>query len=110
MLAPGQPRRIALSEGATITGRVMQQDGKPLAGARVGFRQTNRSAADYLGLVEIATNDDGRFVMTNLGPNQSYVVYSPTEGSMGSGIFEPKTVKAGGDRSDTDAGTLTAGR
>lgn len=107
MLAPGQSRTIPLIEGATITGHVMR-GGKPLAGARVGFVQTNRASSDFLGRFEIGTNDDGLFVMTNMGPNQTYTVYTPME-ARAAGIAEPKTVNVGDGKASTDAGTLVVG-
>jgi Tol biopolymer transport system component len=107
MLAPGQSRRIPLIEGATITGHVMR-DGKPLAGARVGFVQTNRASSDFLGHFEIGTNDDGLFVMTNMGPNLTYTVYTPME-ALSRGVAAPKTVNVGDDKASTDAGTLVVG-
>jgi Tol biopolymer transport system component len=104
MLAPGQSRTIRLTEGSTITGHVMR-DGKPLAGARVGFVQSNRASSDFLGRFEIGTNDAGLFVMTNLGPNQTYEVYTPMQGLSG-GVAEPGTVNLGDDKTSADAGTL----
>jgi Tol biopolymer transport system component len=107
MLAPGQSRRIRLIEGSTITGHVMR-DGKPLAGARVGFVQSNRASSDFLGHFEIGTNDDGLFVMTNMGPNLTYTVYTPMEAFSG-GVAVPKIVNVGDDKTNTDAGTLVVG-
>jgi hypothetical protein len=107
MLAPGQSRTIPLIVGSTITGHVMR-DGKPLAGARVGFVQSNRASIDFLGRFEIGTNDDGLFVMTNMGPNLTYTVYTPME-ALSRGVADPKTVNAGHDKTSTDAGTLVAG-
>jgi WD40-like Beta Propeller Repeat len=107
MLAPGQSKRIPLVDGSTITGHVMR-DGKPLAGARVGFVQSNRASSDFLGHFEIGTNGDGLFVMTNMGPNLTYTVYTPMEALSG-GVAAPKTVNVGDDKSSTDAGTLVVG-
>jgi len=104
MLAPGQSKTIQLTEGSTITGRVMR-DGKPLAGARVGFVQSNRASSGFLGRFEIGTNRDGLFVMTNLGSNQRYRVYTPMEGLSG-GVAEPGIVDLGADKTSADAGTL----
>jgi Tol biopolymer transport system component len=107
MLAPGQSRTIPLIVGSTITGHVMR-DGKPLVGARVGFVQSNRASSDFLGRFEIGTNDDGLFVMTNMGPNLTYTVYTPME-ALSRGVADPKTVNVGQDKTSTDAGTLVAG-
>ncbi len=104
MLAPGQSRTIPLTEGSTITGHVMR-DGKPLAGARVGFIQSNRASSDFLGRFEIGTNHDGVFIMTNLASNQRYRVYTPMEGLSG-GVAEPGIVNLGADKTSVDAGTL----
>lgn len=104
MLAPGQSKTIQLTEGSTITGHVMR-DGKPLAGARVGFVQSNRASSGFLGRFEIGTNRDGLFVMTNLGSNQRYRVYTPMEGLSG-GVAEPGIVDLGADKTSADAGTL----
>jgi hypothetical protein len=104
-LAPGLPRRIALTPGATISGRVLR-DGQPVAGLPVQFQQQNRAAETYLGRFEIATNDDGLFVMTNLAPDQTYIVSAPFDG----GVIEPKFVKTGADETSAEAGVLTVER
>ena len=104
MLAPGESRTIPLTEGATITGRVMRGR-KPVSGARVGFIQTDRASSGYLGRFEIGTNDDGVFLMTNMGPNQSYAVYTAME-SLSGGAAVRKIVNVAGDKTTTDVGTL----
>jgi hypothetical protein len=102
MFVPGQPRKIALTPGAGISGRVLR-DGKPLAGVPVHIVQENRASTNFLGQFEIATNEDGFFVLTYLGPDETYVVSMPVEGG---GVVEPKVVKVGADDSTTDAGTF----
>src|SRR5207249_11946950 len=57
------------------------------------------------GRFEIGTNDDGLFVMTNLGPNQTYMVYTPMEALSG-GVATPVFVNLGDDKTSADAGTL----
>src|SRR5258707_9774975 len=104
MLAPGESRTIPLTEGATITGRVMRGR-KPVAGARVGFIQTDRASSGFLGRFEIGTNDDGVFLMTNMGPNQCYAVYTAME-SLSGGAAVRKIVNVAGDKTTADAGTL----
>jgi Tol biopolymer transport system component/uncharacterized GH25 family protein len=107
MLAAGEPRKIMLTEGATISGHVLR-DGKPLAGARIGFVQANRESSGYLGHAEIGTNEDGLFVMTNLAPNLTYMVYTPLE-EHPAGVASPKVVTVGGDKTSTDVGVFEAG-
>ncbi|HYK02015.1 MAG TPA: carboxypeptidase-like regulatory domain-containing protein [Thermoanaerobaculia bacterium] len=104
-LVAGEPRKIALMPGATISGRVLR-DGQPAAGIPVKFQQQSRAAANFLGRFEIATNDDGLFVMTNLGPNETYVVSAAVDG----GVVEPKIVKTGADETSADAGVLPVER
>ncbi len=104
-LAPGERRRIVLTEGATVTGLVLK-DGKPAAGVPVAFVQRSRRSSDFLGRVEIGTNEDGRFVMTNLGTNESYVVHVPME-SVRHGAAMPVVLYTGPNQSSTDLGALT---
>jgi hypothetical protein len=103
-LVPGEPRKISLLPGATISGRLLR-DGQPAAGIPVKFHQQDRRAANFLGRFEIATNDDGLFVMTNLAPDETYVVSASVAGS----VVEPKLVKTGADETSTDAGVLPVG-
>jgi hypothetical protein len=104
VLAPGEPRRIRMKEGATITGRVLR-DGKPVEGVTVAFVQKDRNSSGFLGIQEIGTDDNGRFVMTNLGANETYVVYGPMERNANA-VFGPRVVSVGPDETSADAGTL----
>ena len=104
LLVPGEPRTIHVAEGAAVTGTLVK-DGKPVPRARVAFVQRNRASDGYLGRFEIGTNERGQFVMPDLGPNQTYVVYSPMEGLAG-GVVEAKIVEVKDPKSTTDAGTL----
>lgn len=104
MLVPGELRTIQMTDGATISGHVAR-GGKPVAGARVAFVQRNRASSGYLGRTEIATAEDGLFVMTNLGPNETYIISVPADGVAG-GVVDPSMVTVGGDGTDIDAGTL----
>jgi hypothetical protein len=103
LLVPGERRTIRMTEGAAITGH-LTRDGQPLAGARVAIMQRNRASSGYLGRVEIGTNEAGFFMMTNLGPNETYVVFTPEVS-----VVDPKLVTVGADGTSADAGTLTVG-
>jgi len=109
-LVPGQPRKIRVADGSTVSGHVMR-DGRPVEGARVVFVQRNRNSSGYLGRVEIGTNEQGLFVMTNLAPKETYLVYVPM-GSLPAGIVEPKTITTGAADESTDGGewSVTRGR
>lgn len=110
LLVPGEVRAIHLIEGAAITGHVVK-NGQPVPGVRVGFVQPGGPAGDYLGRAEIATNNDGAFLMTNLAPDHQYIVYVPMD-DLSHGAVQAKTVRVAGDKSAIDAGTLdvVAGR
>ncbi|HKR65441.1 MAG TPA: hypothetical protein VJZ00_17035 [Thermoanaerobaculia bacterium] len=100
---PGQRRTIRLIDGATITGRVTR-DGKPVEGARVTFVQKNRASSGFLGRFEIGTSEDGLFVMTNLAPNETYVIATATDTVRG--VAQPKLLTVDGDGASCDAGTF----
>jgi hypothetical protein len=99
MLVPGERRTVHLVEGTAITGHI-ERDGQPVAGARVAFIQRNRPSANYLGRVEIATNDSGFFMMTSLAPNEEYVVFTPGL------VVNPALVRTGADGTSAEAGTM----
>jgi hypothetical protein len=65
-LATGsQVHTIVVYEGATIAGRILK-DGKPLPGVLVGAAQPNRHGGFYLGDHTIGTDDEGRFLFSNI--------------------------------------------
>jgi hypothetical protein len=107
-LVPGQPRTIELTEGATISGHVLK-GGKPVKGARVVVLQRDRSNSNDLGRFEIGTNNDGFFLLPNLGPNETYTVDVHDE-SLGDDIVETRQVKVGDTNTITDLGTLAVVR
>src|SRR5262249_11368262 len=69
--------------------------------------QRSHNSRYFLGAEEIATDRDGRFLITGLGPNDEYVVYGEMSGLAPSAIAA-KRIKVGGDDSRNDAGTLIA--
>lgn len=107
-IAPGEHREIRLADGVTISGHLVQSH-KPVAGARIVVVQQNRASSDFLGRDEIATNDDGLFVVTNVPPKTTWFVYAPMDAVAG-GFVEPKVVTTGDDGSTLDAGTLEVRR
>lgn len=105
-LMPGlDPATITMSPGAAVTGRV-ERDGKPLANARVTLMQKSRLSANWLGTQELATGEDGRFLLLGVAPNEVYElrVYGDET------AFETKELRVGGDGATIDAGTLTPPR
>lgn len=106
-LAPGTPAEITMTNGVAATGKVAR-DGKPLAGVRVVFEHEDRRAEYFLGKSEVGTDHDGKFLMTNLAPEQSFNVYVAMDEIPG-GAVEPHAVHTGKDGSTVDAGTLVVG-
>jgi hypothetical protein len=106
-LAPGAPADITMIDGVAAMGKVTR-DGKPQAGVRVIFEHQDRNSLNFLGKAEVGTDRDGKFLMTNLAPEQTYNVYVPM-GEIRDAAVEPHAVHTGKDRSAVDAGTLVAG-
>ncbi|HEX7809541.1 MAG TPA: hypothetical protein VF608_12465, partial [Thermoanaerobaculia bacterium] len=105
---PKQSKTIQLGEGALIQGRVAR-DGKPLGGISVSFVQRNRASSGFLGQFEIGTDENGNFVMPNLGPDEEWVVYVQ-KSRLDDGVINPTLVKTGAAKSKADAGTLTVSK
>jgi hypothetical protein len=103
MLEPGQTRTIRLEGGSTVVGRITRK-GVPVVGSRVALIQQYRPSSDFLGRADIGTDEQGRFTLTNIGPNDVYYLFTPLEGTCE--IVEPTLVKTGPDGAITDAGTL----
>lgn len=97
------PPTIAMTEGVTVTGRIVRK-GKPLAGTRVGLVQRNRFSRNWLGPEEIGTDEQGRFLLLAVAPHDEYVLH----GFMNSGNFETKVIAVGGEGTTVDVGTLEA--
>lgn len=72
-LRPWETRPIIVGVGSTISGHATR-DGRPASGVRIGVVQRNTVSSDFLGPEEIATNEDGLFVITSLGPDVEYLV------------------------------------
>ena len=81
-LAPGKPEpTITLNRGAFLAGRVVHK-GKPLPGVGVGYVTVNRSLGGrpenrthYIDRAEIATDDQGRFLFSNVNAGDDLYVY-----------------------------------
>lgn len=68
---------FSLNPGATITGRVVDVDGKPIAGVMIDamndFRKGPDSIVPMPGYASASTDDDGRYILTGLADGE-YVV------------------------------------
>ncbi len=63
-----------LSEGATLTGRLVK-DGKPLVGKEVGLAGVNRESSVFVGEFSVGTDKDGRFTFVNMPAETEYQFY-----------------------------------
>lgn len=105
LLVPGDSRSITLSAGAVVEGRLMQGD-QPVAGAVIGLAQPPGPSENYLFVVEeIATNEDGRFVLTSIAPGIEYWLY-PHRGPVS---FAPRAVCVTSDVETINVGTIQTG-
>jgi len=101
-LIPGATRTVTVGAGATVVGRLMYQ-GEPVPGKRVGFVQCSRDTENFLGVQEIASDGNGIFTMTSLGPGEEYVLFVSSD----SPLTAPATVATvGGDDTNLDVGNL----
>jgi hypothetical protein len=96
---------LRLCAGVTVTGRLLKE-GKPLVGVGVGVCQKDRGAATFVGEFQSATDDKGVFRITNVPPDEVYLLYGKMEtlktyGALG--VREVKTDKSG---SSTKLGDL----
>jgi hypothetical protein len=108
-LASGEtPHELAMSEGATLTGRVLLE-GKPLADVSVGVSAVERRAGSYLGHFEAGTDGRGKFVFLNLPPDADFQIYSVMSTMKKFGAVPPRQIHTGKDGETTDAGDLVAG-
>ena len=106
-LASGpQPHELVLTEGATLTGRVLNH-GQPLKSVSLGVSAVDRSAGNYLGNFEIGTDAEGRFAFVNLPPDTDYEIYGIMNTLKPFGAISAQRVRSAKDGDTTDIGDLT---
>jgi Carboxypeptidase regulatory-like domain len=78
---PTGPERktMTVTDGATIRGRLVQPDGKPVADAEVGIATHSHFAGTSIPEVQIGTKPDGTFVITNIPAGRIWDVYPKME-------------------------------
>ncbi len=74
----GQVNDLRLGPGRAIKGRIVH-DGQPVNGAVVGAAQVSRSAESFVGERTTESDADGRFLLLNLPPDETLVVYGKVE-------------------------------
>jgi beta-lactamase regulating signal transducer with metallopeptidase domain/uncharacterized GH25 family protein len=96
---------LVLTEGATLTGRVLQE-GRPLKGVLVGISASDRSSGSYLGNFEIGTDAEGRFVFVNLPPDADFEIYGVMNALKPFGAISAQRVRTAKDGETSDIGDL----
>lgn len=104
-LAAGRPHDLVMTEGATVTGRVMFS-GKPLKNASVGMVSVDRGMEHFTGNFEVGTTADGQFAFVNLPPDVDYYIYGIMKTLKPYGAIGTVKVHSGGDGETTDVGDL----
>jgi hypothetical protein len=66
-----EPLTVRLEECGSVAGRLLDQDGRPVAGATV---RLGTESLRYFGLVRVKTNREGRFRFDGLVPGQKHQV------------------------------------
>ena len=112
LLPTGSVRHsFTMETGATVRGRVQNLSGAPLGPVAVGIVQADKEVETFVGHTDIGTDKNGQFMLTNITPNQDYVLYGTmdTFGAAGSKpVFLPlQKIHVGASGSTTDLGTLS---
>jgi protocatechuate 3,4-dioxygenase beta subunit len=76
----GKDRKtMAISEGATVRGRLVGPDGKPVSNAEIGLLTHSRWSGTTLPEVQIGTQEDGSFAITNVPAGRIWNLYPKME-------------------------------
>lgn len=107
-LPTGPDRKtIAVSQGATIRGRLLQPDGTPAGNAEIGVFVHSRLSGTTFQEVNIGTKDDGTFAITNIPAGRIWYVYPKMESLAARGLAgDAVEVETKDDGEDVDIGTI----
>jgi RNA polymerase sigma-70 factor (ECF subfamily) len=103
------PEPLKLGVGAVVTGRVLR-DGKPVAGASMGLRQSSRGMDEYLGELRAKTDDQGRFHFDHAFADQEFSAYAVTGSLANHGVITPRVFRTAGDGTAIDLGEFEVKR
>jgi hypothetical protein len=103
---------VTLGRGVSVAGRIVLK-GKPVPGVGVGLVQVDRTVGGrpetrthYIGHMEIATDDTGRFLFSNVSPNDELYVYGLMNSLKPYGSVPVHRLKTGDDGTLIDVGEL----
>ena len=96
---------IVLGPGVEVTGKLLK-DGKPLFDIEVGIAQVDRSSSQFLEEIVAKTDQDGRFTLPDVAPNNAYEVHAKRDSLRALGAVAPKRVSVGEAGSTVSVGDL----
>jgi outer membrane usher protein FimD/PapC len=80
--------------------------GEPVAGVTVGLVQEDRSAVRFTREFTIGTDEDGRFVIPAVTPDDAYFLYGKMEFLRDIGAVSARRVRVGKTETTLDVGTI----
>ncbi len=103
---PGSERKnIAVSDGATIRGRVVK-DGKPMPNVELVLATVRRDMGSIYPEEYVGTDEDGRFMFTNVPAGRVWDLYANGDSLTGRDAMETLQCATERDRQDVDVGDL----
>lgn len=100
-LRPGRDHLLRMTRGALVTGQI-EKDGVPLADVMVGLVTVDRTCGSFLLGDELATDQDGRFLIPNVPPDREFVLYAKMESMRGRGMVPVKEFNSGKDGNEVN--------
>jgi len=79
-------KTMTVMEGATIRGRVVQPDGKPVANAELGLSAHSQYAGSTFPEIRVGTKEDGTFALTNVPAGRIWYFYPKMESLAARGL------------------------
>jgi hypothetical protein len=109
-LKPGRDHLIRMQEGVTLSGFV-RRDGRPVKDVLMGLATKDRVCGRFLRCEELATDQDGRFVVPNVPPKLEFVLYATMDSLPEGGVLPARifTTEASGAKMDLGKFDVRAG-
>ncbi len=104
-LSSGAMNELKLTEGATVTGRVLLNN-KPLKDVTIGISGVDRQSGVYVGHFEVGTAGSGTFAFVNVPPDTDFYIYGLMSSLKNYGAISLQKFHSGKDGETTDIGEL----
>jgi hypothetical protein len=102
-----EKRKITVTRGATLRGRLLKPDGTPAANAEIGVFVHARMSGTVFQEIRIGTKDDGTFAVTNVPAGRVWYVYPKMESLASRGLGgDAVVVETKDDGEEVDVGTI----